>query len=175
MLQLFQINHCGLSMPSALLLRLRWIVWAHRKALTDIRIERREITLRFFDKVKQDEYEIFISDVVIEEIGRADHNKKRSLLNIIAEYSPTRLVIDEEVAELAQNYISEGVFPVSKIEDAIHAAVATVFEVDALISWNLKHLANLKKMELINAINMKTGYFKRLELITPMEVSDEEV
>ena len=110
-----------------------------------------------------------------EEIGRADDNKKRSLLNIIAEYSPTRLVIDEEVAELAQKYISEGVFPVSKIEDAIHAAVATVFEVDALISWNLKHLANLKKMELINAINMKAGYFKRLELITPMEVSDEEV
>ncbi len=137
--------------------------------------EKREITLRFFDKVKQDEYEIFISDVVIEEIGRADDNKKRSLLNIIAEYSPTRLVIDEEVAELAQKYISEGVFPASKIEDAMHAAVATVFEVDALISWNLKHLANLKKMELINAINMKAGYFKRLELITPMEVSDEEV
>lgn len=137
--------------------------------------EKREITLRFFDKVKQDEYEIFISDVVIEEIGRADDNKKRSLLNIIAEYSPTRLVIDEEVTELAQKYISEGVFPASKIEDAMHAAVATVFEVDALISWNLKHFANLKKMELINAINMKNGYFKRLELITPMEVSDEEV
>lgn len=137
--------------------------------------EKREITMRFFDKVKQNEYEIFISDVVIEEIGRADDNKKQSLLNIIAEYSPMRLVINEEVAELAQKYISEEVFPASKIEDAMHAAAATVFEVDALISWNLKHLANLRKMELINAINMKTGYFKRLELITPMEVSDEEV
>lgn len=41
--------------------------------------------------------------------------------------------------------------------------------------WNLKHLANFKKMELINAVNMKAGYFKRLELITPMEVSDEEI
>jgi predicted nucleic acid-binding protein len=66
--------------------------------------EKREITLRFFDKVKQDEYEIFISDVVIEEIGRADDNKKRSLLNIIAESSPMRLISDEEVAELAQKY-----------------------------------------------------------------------
>jgi predicted nucleic acid-binding protein len=64
--------------------------------------EKREITLRFFDKVKQDEYEIFISDVVIEEIGRADDNKKRSLLSIIAESSPTRLISDEEVAELAE-------------------------------------------------------------------------
>jgi hypothetical protein len=46
---------------------------------------------------------------------------------------------------------------------------------DALISWNLKHLSNFKKMEMINGINMKEGYVKRLELITLMEVSDEEI
>jgi hypothetical protein len=46
---------------------------------------------------------------------------------------------------------------------------------DALISWNLKHLSNLKKMKMINGINMKEGYFKRLELITPMEVSDDGI
>jgi hypothetical protein len=51
----------------------------------------------------------------------------------------------------------------------------TLSEMDALISWNLKHLSNLKKMEMINGINMKEGYFKRLELITPMEVSDEGI
>jgi hypothetical protein len=61
------------------------------------------------------------------------------------------------------------------MEDAIHAAVVTVFEMDALISWNLKHLSNLRKMELINGINPKEGYTKRLQLITPMEVSDEEI
>jgi len=72
-------------------------------------------------------------------------------------------------------YISERIFPANKIEDAIHAAVATVFEMDAFISWNLKHLSNLRKMEMINGINMKEGYVKRLELITPMEVSDEEI
>ena len=39
----------------------------------------------------------------------------------------------------------------------------------------LRFFDKVKQMELINAINMKAGYFKRLELITPMEVSDEEV
>ena len=62
-----------------------------------------------------------------------------------------------------------------KVEDTIHAAMATAYEMDALISWNLKHLSNLKKMEMINGNNMKEGYFKRLELITPMEVSDEGI
>ena len=137
--------------------------------------EKREITQAFFDKIRQGGYEIFVSDAVIEEIGRANDEKKQRLLNIIKEYDPKRLTINEEVMELTQKYISEEVFPANKVEDAIHAAVATVYEMDALISWNLKHLSNLKKMEMINGINMKEGYFKRLELITPMEVSDEEI
>jgi predicted nucleic acid-binding protein len=137
--------------------------------------EKKEITRTFFDKIRHGEYEIFISDAVIEEIGRADDEKKQLLLNIIKEYSPKRLIINEEVMELSKKYVSEGAFPANKVEDAIHAAMATAYEMDALISWNLKHLSNLKKMEMINGINMKEGYFKRLELITPMEVSDEGI
>lgn len=137
--------------------------------------EKKEITHTFFNKIKESEYEIFISDTVIEEIGRADDEKRQLLLNIIKEFSPKRLVIDQEVVGLAQKYIAEGVLPANKFEDAVHAAVATIFEMDALISWNLKHLSNLKKMEMINGVNMKEGYSKRLELITPMEVSDEEI
>lgn len=137
--------------------------------------EKKEITWRLFDRIKQDEYEIFISDAVIGEIDKAEDKKKKSLLALIKEFEPQRLIINEEILSLARMYVSEGIFPVNKIEDAIHAAVATVFEMDALISWNLKHLSNLKKMEMINGINMKEGYVKRLELITPMEVSDEEI
>ena len=137
--------------------------------------EKKEITHTFFNKIKESEYEIFISDTVIEEIGRADDEKRQLLLNIIKEFNPKRLIIDQEVVELAQKYIAEGVLPANKFEDAVHAAVATIFEMDALISWNLKHLSNLKRMEMINGVNMKEGYSKRLELITPMEVSDEEI
>ena len=137
--------------------------------------EKKEITHTFFNKIKESEYDIFISDTVIEEIGRTDDEKRQLLLNIIKEFNPKRLIIDQEVVELAQKYIAEGVLPANKIDDAVHAAVATIFEMDALISWNLKHLSNLKRMEMINGVNMKEGYSKRLELITPMEVSDEEI
>lgn len=137
--------------------------------------EKMKITLSFFNEIKNGEYEIFISDTVIEEISRADEEKKKLLLTLIKEHNPKRLIINEDVAALAEKYISEKALPQDKIEDAIHAAVATIYEMDALISWNLRHLANLKKMEMINGINMKEGYFKRLELITPMEVSDEEL
>ena len=74
---------------------------------------------------------------------------------------------------LADLYLQEGVLPQRTIDDARHVAIATIYEMDALISWNLKHLANLKRMERVNGVNLKEGYAKRLELVTPMEVSNE--
>jgi hypothetical protein len=112
---------------------------------------------------------------VLEGIARAQEDKRQQLLQIIREFMPQRIIISEQVSDLAQKYLAEKVLPENKIEDAMHAAAATVFEMDALISWNLKHLANFRKMEMINGINLKEGYLKRLELITPMEVSDEEL
>ncbi len=117
--------------------------------------EKKEITVTFFDRIQQGEYDIFISDTVIKEINEANEPKKQLLLNLITKYEPKRLTINEEVYNLAQKYISEGIFPENKFDDAIHAAVATVFEMDALISWNLKHLANFQKMERINGINLR--------------------
>jgi len=137
--------------------------------------EKKEITLSFFSKIKNGSYDIHISDIVLDEIVKAQEAKRTLLIDLIKVYSPLRLTLNEEIAELAQKYIAESILPENKMEDALHAAAATVYEMDALISWNLKHLSNFKKMEMINGINLKEGYLKRLELITPMEVSDEEI
>ena len=75
---------------------------------------------------------------------------------------------------MASQNLTHGVLPATAKADATHAAVATVYELDALISWNLKHLANLKRMEKINGVNLIAGYAKKLELITPLEVINDE-
>ena len=112
--------------------------------------EKKEITLKLFERIKEGEYRIFISDLVISEILNANDEKRNALLSIIREYEPESLVISEEALELSESYVSEGILSEDNLEDATHAAIATVNEMDALISWNLKHLANLKKMEMIN-------------------------
>jgi predicted nucleic acid-binding protein len=136
--------------------------------------EKQAATLQFFEQVKQGAYEIFISDIVFEEIAKASDQKQALLLDLIAEYQPQELVINQTVLNLAKQYIAQNVLPTRAIADSKHAAVATVYELDALISWNLKHLANFRKMEKINGVNLLEGYSKRLELITPMEVSNNE-
>ena len=135
--------------------------------------EKKEVTRQFFEQVQHGEYDIFISDIVFREIIKASEEKRQLLSDLIVTYHPKELEITDEVMRLADLYMQEGVLPQRTIDDARHVAIATIYEMDALISWNLKHLANLKRMERVNGVNLKEGYAKRLELVTPMEVSNE--
>ena len=82
--------------------------------------------------------------------------------------------ITEAVDELAKSYIARGILSEKKEDDALHVAIATATEMDALVTWNFQHLANLRKSELFNGVNLEKGYTKKLEMITPMEVSQYE-
>lgn len=136
----------------------------------DDALEKKEITRQFFAQIQQGVYEIFISDVVYQEISRATDEKNAILHELIRKVKPRILPIPMEANSLSQLYISRDVLPEKATEDATHVAIATFFEMDAIISWNLRHIANLRRMELVNAVNVKAGYLKRLELITPLEV-----
>ena len=79
----------------------------------------------------------------------------------------------DEVEDLADRYLSEGVIPMTKREDALHVAYATVHQMDILLSWNFKHLANVRREALIVAVNQAVGYRYPLRLLSPLEVEDE--
>jgi predicted nucleic acid-binding protein len=136
--------------------------------------EKRGITKSFFASVKDSYYEIFISEVVIREINDAPESKKKTLFDLINKYKPLELETTEEADELTEIYLKRGIVPLAKRDDAFHIAIATASEMDAVISWNYQHLANLRKSELFNAVNLEMGYTKHLEIITPMEVSKYE-
>lgn len=138
----------------------------------------RKITEEFFELVKEGEsFEVYISDVVINEITKTnDTEKRRRLLSIIGDYQIIRLTNekDTEVSELAELYLSKGIIPKVKIEDALHIAYAVVFEMDVLLSWNYKHLANIRKERAVLVTNMENGYNYPIRIATPMEVDYED-
>lgn len=140
--------------------------------------EKRDITIDFFNNyVKTGIYEVFISPVVIDEINKTQDNKKKSLLlDVITDYNIKILDISEnseEIENLAYNYIDQKIIPERKIEDALHIAICTVFNIDILLSWNYKHLANINKESKIISYNLLEGYSKNLKIITPIEVTYE--
>ena len=54
-------------------------------------------------------------------------------------------------------------------EDALHIAISTVAQVGVLASWNFRHIVNLEKIRLYNAVNLKNG-FSLLEIRSPREL-----
>ena len=47
--------------------------------------------------------------------------------------------------------------------------MATINEVDILVSWNFKHIVNVKRIRGYNAVNMKLGY-KTIDIRSPKEI-----
>lgn len=132
--------------------------------------EKKGYTIQFFNNVLSGNLcEVYISDTVIREILQADEDVTNSLFDLIGRFDTIVLDITEEVNELANFYLSECALPPKAIADATHAAVATVYGIDCLISWNLKHLANLNRIKKINSVNLKSGY-RQIDIFTPMEV-----
>jgi hypothetical protein len=79
----------------------------------------------------------------------------------------------QEASDLAAAYLAHGIVGAKSSSDALHVALATVGRTDVLVSWNFKHVVNLGRIRLFNAVNLECGY-GALEIRTPREVIDYE-
>lgn len=75
----------------------------------------------------------------------------------------------QEALRLAELYISEGVIHSANLLDAEHIAIATLNRADVLVSWNFKHIVNLRRIHGYNSVNLRRGY-PLLEIRSPKEV-----
>ena len=68
------------------------------------------------------------------------------------------LPVTEDVVGLVAAYAARGILPSKLQADMTHIALATLAEVDALVSWNFKHIVRLEKIRLFNAVNAEWGH-----------------
>lgn len=130
--------------------------------------EKRDITRDFFEQAES--FEIYLAQPVIQEIEAAPAALRDRLYALIARYRPIRLELSAEIESLAAEYL-KGALPAAARTDALHIAAATCYELDFVISWNMKHIANVNRQEKVRSINRASGYTKDLSLISPVEVS----
>ena len=129
--------------------------------------EKMKITEEFFNVI--DEYEVFISDIVLLEIEQATEQKKELLLNVIKKFKIKALESSEQIENLAEIYVNEGIIPKKYINDALHIAIATKYKMDAIISWNLTHIVKFKTKLQVKKINEKLNE-KDVIICTPEEM-----
>jgi hypothetical protein len=117
---------------------------------------------------RQNRYVAVVSDVTDAEVSPAPDFVKALYQELLG--LPTEIVkVDEEAVSLVQRYTERSVLGQRFINDMLHIALATIAEVDVLVSWNFKHIVRLDKIRLFNSVNMEQGY-KPLTIYSPREV-----
>jgi predicted nucleic acid-binding protein len=140
--------------------------------------EKQSVTIEFFEQYLSG-YDVYISKVVLAEIENTQDILLRKKLKAIPDKYDLNLIEvpeneERHIFRIAEQYIKRGIIPEKKIDDAVHIAICVVKQIDILLSWNFRHLANISKQMQNNACNRDLGYDKELYLLNPMEVIDEK-
>ena len=143
-------------------------VWSH--VFHDETPDFQRVTVEFLKQAKERVVVPYISTLVLDEVARADARRRDAILEKIASVGPILLRRSQQADDLAGRYVQAGVLPPSDELDALHVAIATVYEMDVLASWNQRHLANIWRRDLFNSVNRVAGYRKMLEIANPLEV-----
>lgn len=101
-------------------------------------------------------YRFISSQLVIDELAHAPE-RVRDLMRTSFEPEDV-LDVSVEMEELAASYMAQKVVPAAFADDAQHVAVCVAARLDYLVSWNFKHLANVRRESGFNAVNLLQGY-----------------
>jgi len=135
--------------------------------------EFKEFSLKLMERIRTGDFRAVLSEITELEMIAAPSGV-RDILKDIPTRNLERVELTKEASALAGEYITEGVLDKNKLSDAQHIAIATVNRVDLVVSWNFKHIVNIRRIAGYNAVNLKAGY-PTLDIRSPREVvSDEE-
>lgn len=126
----------------------------------------------FFDQVKKGEFKVAVSELLVEELKPAPEHI-RDFIYTLPEDQVLVARYEDDARELTDKYQEAGVVGPTSLTDCRHIATAPVNNIRVLTSWNFKHIVNLNKIQLYNAVNIKEGYIP-LEIRTPRELLDYE-
>ncbi|MBV7332444.1 type II toxin-antitoxin system VapC family toxin [Chloroflexi bacterium TSY] len=107
-------------------------------------------------KVRRGEFDIYVSQLVIQEAERGDEEAAKERLQALEDIP--LLQLDDDALILAEQLINTNTLPQEAVEDALHIAVATVNGVDYLLTWNFKHIANATMRRRIEQVCRDVGY-----------------
>jgi predicted nucleic acid-binding protein len=125
-----------------------------------------------FERFRSGDYVLVISDVTLAEL----QNAPPAVREVVSDSPPDSVetvLFTAEAERLAKAYLTASVLPQKMWADAQHIAIATLAGVDVLVSWNFKHVVNLRRIHGYNEVNAGLGY-PSVEIRTPREVVNDE-
>jgi len=133
--------------------------------------DRQTDTLQLWKEIKEGKYEVYISTVVLEEINQCAEPKKTNLIDFLNQIDFTIIQPkdNEEIKNLENSIINQKILTEKSRDDCTHIACAVVNECDMIVSWNFKHMVNIRTINGIRAINISNGY-KMIDIYPPVSL-----
>jgi hypothetical protein len=140
-----------------------------RPARDLLQAARQQLTRDWWD-LQREKHEIFMSQVVLDEIAAGERAMAERRLELMAGLA--LLISTPDVEALAADVLKSGLLPANADGDAAHIALATVHEMDILLTWNCRHIANAAIVGRLRRLVEKQGYTLP-EIYTPEEFLGE--
>ena len=112
-------------------------------------------------------YQCVTSREVLREAGMGDAEMSRRRAEVLA--GLTVLKVEDSARELARAIVAEKILPPAAVSDAIHAVVAAQHQVNILLTWNCRHLANPHLLGRLRAF-LAARELVLPEICTPIEL-----
>lgn len=129
--------------------------------------ERTSATLKFWEELKtRTDVDIYLSDVTLAELSYCYEPKRTFMQEKLKEIKFSLLGKDEDAERLASQIIELGILTDKSHDDCLHIAVAVLEACNYIVSWNFKHLVNVKTINGVRAITNLKG-FSPIDIITP--------
>jgi len=123
-------------------------------------------------------FDIFVSQIVLDEIGTGDPAMARRRLELVRQFP--MLDINQDVLRLTNAMVERGPLPLKASRDATHIARAAVHKMHFLLTWNCRHIANPTMMRRIGEVCTSHSFNSPVictpnELLTDLIYEDEGI
>ena len=130
-------------------------------------------TRQLWEMFRNGKYEVYLSTVTLEELKGCSEPKQSLLFDYLGLIDYTLVRVDDNIADIAERIIEMGILTRKSYDDCQHIGAAIVSECDCIISWNFKHIVNIKTIRGIRAITNLKGC-KPIEILNPSVLLESE-
>ena len=123
-------------------------------------------TRQLWEMFRTGKYEVYLSTVTLEELEGCSEPKQSQLFDYLGLIDYTLIQIDDNIADIAQQIIEMGILTKKSYDDCQHIGAAVVNDCDCIVSWNFKHIVNIKTIRGVRAITNLKGY-RQIEILSP--------
>jgi predicted nucleic acid-binding protein len=123
-------------------------------------------TKQLWEYIKAGKFEVYISNIALKEINACAEPKQSKLHEFLSEIEFTPiLAADNRIKIIEDELISQKILTEKSRDDCTHIANALTAGCDIILSWNFKHMVNVKTINGIRKLNASKG--RQVYIYTP--------